>query len=269
MNSEIILVTPEIAAHWLAANTYNRPLRKSLVIDYARQMKAGEWLVTHQQIAFTGNLTSPGRLIDGQHRLSAVIQSGASVRMSVAFGVEEKTFAVTDRGASRSAGDCAEIPKVGASVMTMLSVIHEPSARRISAAQLLKLWAIFKPFHEMLRAGQVARLSRAPVQAAWVFKMAEDNNNAEKLAGYFDLFCSRNYKSLPDSLSTLAAAVDKAPHAGRSANVRLFLVAIYALDRLNEPVSRIRPPNDALETARQRILKLLAEASPLLKSLFQ
>ncbi len=259
MNSEIILVTPEIAAHWLASNTSNRPLRKSLVRDYAAQMKGGEWLVTHQQIAFTGNLTSPGRLIDGQHRLSAVIQSGASVRMSVAFGVEENTFTVTDRGASRSAGDCAEIPKVGASVMTMLAAVTDPSMRRNSAAQLLRFWTVFRPFHEMLRAGQVAKLSRAPVQAAWVFKMAEDSNNAEKLAGFFDLFCSRNYKSLPDSLSTLAASVDKAPSLGRTANIRLFTVALYALDRLTEPVMRIRPPNDALESARQRILKLLAK----------
>lgn len=259
MNSEIILVTPEIAAHWLASNTSNRPLRKSLVRDYAAQMKGGEWLVTHQQIAFTGNLTSPGRLIDGQHRLSAVILSGASVRMAVAFGVDEKTFMVTDRGATRSAGDCAGLPPVAASVMAIFANSTETGSKRYTAAQLLKLWAVFGPYHATLRAGAVAKLSRAPIQAAWLLKMAEDASKAPQIAELFSLFLSRSYTELPSSLAVLAAVADKAPHSGRGTNARLFHVALYALDKIGEPVKILRAPNDAHVSARHRILKLLAK----------
>jgi hypothetical protein len=259
MNSEIILVTPEIAANWLAYNTSNRQLRKSLVRDYAAQMKDGEWMVTHQQIAFTGNLTLPGRLIDGQHRLSAVILSGVSVRMAVAFGVDEKTFTVTDRGAPRSAGDCAGLPQVASSVMGMLANASDTVKRKNTAAQLLKVWGVFSPFFSMLRSGAVAKLSRAPIQAAWILKMAETPEMAAQIADLYSLLCARSYKELPESLSVLAAFADKAPHTGRTANARLFVTALYALDKIGEPVKILRTPNDAHATSRQRILKFLTK----------
>jgi hypothetical protein len=60
-------------------------------------MLAGEYLLTHQPIAFD----ALGRLIDGQHRLAAVVQSGVTVQMWVITGADPETFGVVDTGLAR------------------------------------------------------------------------------------------------------------------------------------------------------------------------
>lgn len=70
------LITPEIAAEMLKANTSNyRVLSESVVSRYVKDLQAGLWTYTTATIAFT----SSGVLVDGQHRLNAIIRSGVSV----------------------------------------------------------------------------------------------------------------------------------------------------------------------------------------------
>lgn len=84
METKVMLVTPEMAREWLDKNTpRNRPVSKSTVNAYARLMKAGGWNLTHQGIAFDDN----GELIDGQHRLHAIIISNTPVMMNVTYNV--------------------------------------------------------------------------------------------------------------------------------------------------------------------------------------
>ncbi len=54
-----MLVTPEMAKEWLMHNTHNRPVSRTTVEKYARDMKAGKWFYTNQGIGFdtTGTLT--------------------------------------------------------------------------------------------------------------------------------------------------------------------------------------------------------------------
>lgn len=105
---EWIEITPRTAKNWMAANTHNRNLREATVAAYARDMKSGNWLSTHQGIAFA----SDGTLLDGQHRLAAIIESGVTVRMLVTSGLPAKaegklltTQDAMDRGAGRSLAD--------------------------------------------------------------------------------------------------------------------------------------------------------------------
>lgn len=99
-------VTPELAAEWLElAADKNRRLSKVTMTSYAMQMKEGEWVLTHQGIAFD----HLGRLHDGQHRLWAVIESGRPIKMLVARGVDPATFAVLDTGKKRGPADALHI----------------------------------------------------------------------------------------------------------------------------------------------------------------
>ncbi|APA97277.1 hypothetical protein [Nocardia seriolae] len=100
-HTETIDITPHLAAEWLERNTSNRPMSRMMVSQLAEAMRRGEWLHTHQGIAFDTN----GALVDGQHRLAAVVKSGCTVRMQVSHGVEPSTFAVLDTGRKRSARD--------------------------------------------------------------------------------------------------------------------------------------------------------------------
>jgi hypothetical protein len=98
-------VTPERAEEWLAANTANRPLSRSTVRGFAEAMRRGDWLVTHQGIAFDSN----GVLVDGQHRLAAIIEAGLPVELTVFTEVEPDSFDVLDTGKRRNAADVLAI----------------------------------------------------------------------------------------------------------------------------------------------------------------
>lgn len=93
MKFNVVEVSPALAELWLKKNGLNRKVNKAHVKQISKQMTAGNWVLNGQTIAFDAN----GRLIDGQHRLNAVIDSGVTVTMSVALGVEDsRAFKMTD-----------------------------------------------------------------------------------------------------------------------------------------------------------------------------
>jgi hypothetical protein len=112
----IIEVTPALAERWLKLNTHNRPIKERLIAQYAATMKRGEWRLTPEPIAFTKPWKDPAdltdhkeTLIEGQHRLHAVLRSGVSVPMTVWFGCEPEEFQVIGQGAERTNGDVLSI----------------------------------------------------------------------------------------------------------------------------------------------------------------
>lgn len=107
LRSQAMLVSPEVAHRWLEANKGNRPMRPSLVKHYAGSMVCGEWILSPQGVTFS----TAGRLLDGQHRLAAVVKSGVSVWLYVTTGASDNTFTVLDQGAARTYADIAQLPK--------------------------------------------------------------------------------------------------------------------------------------------------------------
>jgi hypothetical protein len=105
VRSKVQKIGPERAAEMLAANTSNRPLSKATVRSFAEAMRRGDWLVTHQGIAFD----TRGVLVDGQHRLAAIIEADLPVEMTVFTEVEPDTFDVLDTGKRRNAADVLAI----------------------------------------------------------------------------------------------------------------------------------------------------------------
>jgi hypothetical protein len=105
MTHRVEIITPEVAASYLATNKDNRPIRPILVRVLAADMTGGRWMLTHQGIAFD----TTGRLHDGQHRLIARIKAGEKtkgpIRMLVTRGCDPATFRVVDQGNLRSAAD--------------------------------------------------------------------------------------------------------------------------------------------------------------------
>ena len=93
-------VTPELAAEWLKENINNRKIRLDHVKKIAADIKAGKWILTGDAIRF-----SDSRLIDGQHRLLAIVQSGTTVETVVMFGVPDSAFDRIDQNKTRSASD--------------------------------------------------------------------------------------------------------------------------------------------------------------------
>ncbi len=103
--SQVQLMDPQMAAEILRYNEGNRKLDRSTVELYAGAMKRGEWKLSHQGVA----IDDRGNLLDGQHRLAAVVRSGVSVPMLVVRGVDRDSFSVVDTGKRRSASDSLKI----------------------------------------------------------------------------------------------------------------------------------------------------------------
>ena len=96
-----MVIDPQVAQTMLDTNENNRNVRKRNVETLAAAMRRGAFQLSPQGIAFDKN----GKLIDGQHRLLAVIQSGCTVQMRVTMGCDTDAFKVLDTGKNRNADD--------------------------------------------------------------------------------------------------------------------------------------------------------------------
>jgi hypothetical protein len=94
-------MTPEMARKYLAKNESNRNLRPKKVAEYRMQMEKGYWHLTPQGIS----ISTEGRLLNGQHRLQAVVEYGKPVPMVITTGVEPGTQQYMDSGAPRRIAD--------------------------------------------------------------------------------------------------------------------------------------------------------------------
>lgn len=95
------VVTPELAAAWLRSAKVQRSLRETRVVRYARDMSTGRWGEDISPIVFDVD----GNLANGQHRLSAVVRSGAAQEFWLLTGAQPEAIKQMDTGAPRSAGD--------------------------------------------------------------------------------------------------------------------------------------------------------------------
>jgi hypothetical protein len=99
-------VTPEMAQEWLdKSNTHNRRIRKNQVAALARDMASNNWLFTGAPISFDWD----GRLVDGQHRLAAVVQSGKTLPFVIMRGLDPRSQSAMDIGSRRLAYDALRL----------------------------------------------------------------------------------------------------------------------------------------------------------------
>jgi len=100
-----VIVTSQCASRALAINTGNRFIRQANLDYLTNLIRIGEWRDDHNQgITFSDK----GRLIDGQHRLMAVVKSSRPVMMRVDTGADDDLRRHFDTGASRSMCDRVE-----------------------------------------------------------------------------------------------------------------------------------------------------------------
>jgi len=92
-------ITPEIAAEMLQHNKNNRYVQNNTVAFYTEQMLRGQWKLNGEAIKFDWN----GNLIDGQHRLLAVVNSGVTIQTYVIRNLNPESFDTIDTGRGRSA----------------------------------------------------------------------------------------------------------------------------------------------------------------------
>jgi len=103
ISTALVTITPELAAQLLErnTNTNQRKIRRSVVDKYVADMNAGNWKMTGQTIS----LGTSGRLIDGQQRLTACIESGKTFESVIATDVPDDSFVAYDKNSPRTLKD--------------------------------------------------------------------------------------------------------------------------------------------------------------------
>lgn len=120
MNVEKKLITPSIAKQLLESNNKNRNVRKQVVDKYAKEMQSGAWKQDTFELI---KISSSNIILDGQHRLLAVVKSNTPVYFHIASGLNDDIFDVLDTGANRSASDVFRINGIKYSTQTPSIII--------------------------------------------------------------------------------------------------------------------------------------------------
>jgi hypothetical protein len=108
LSFESLFVTPDYAKELLNKNISNRPLTKTHVLSLSKSILNGEWKVTGEPIKFSKN----GNLIDGQHRLAAIILADQGIQLSIIRNIDNSAFDVIDIGRPRRISDILAIMKI-------------------------------------------------------------------------------------------------------------------------------------------------------------
>lgn len=95
------VITPAVAKKMLEGNTDNRKLRKHRVAAYTDAIKRGMWEIQNDAIT----ISKTGKLLNGQHRLTAIIEADQACQCLVLRGVDDSAYTAIDSGLSRSVND--------------------------------------------------------------------------------------------------------------------------------------------------------------------
>lgn len=113
----LVRYTMELAIEILEdpRNQTNRAVRQRRVEQYAHDMRAGRWDMNGETVKFTKD----GRLLDGQHRLWAIVECAGEVAvdMLTVYGLDEDVMPTIDTGAVRGFSDVAKIDGYGNSTI--------------------------------------------------------------------------------------------------------------------------------------------------------
>ncbi len=182
----VMAVTPAMARQWLERNTRNRSISQHTVTAYARDMKAGNWLVTHQGVAFNRR----DELVDGQHRLHAIIEADVTIWTLVTFGLPSgklkhgmTVMDTVDRGRPRSVADQLRVQHgmkngsvLAAICSSIASTIIGTRTTRMSVGQVLEVYQLWQPGIDQVIAPRITThgLRMAGVRAAFALAYQVD-----------------------------------------------------------------------------------------------
>lgn len=102
MTARIERITPAIAKDMIASTAIRqRTINRGNVEAIKRAIRAGQWTVNGEAI----KLDVYGNLLDGQHRLTAVVETGITIETFVVRNVGTETFTTIDTGRMRRSYD--------------------------------------------------------------------------------------------------------------------------------------------------------------------
>lgn len=252
MKVEIIDVTPAVAKEWLGRNSKNRPLRKSHVANLAAAFKRGEYVMTHQGVAFG----SDGELIDGQRRLSAIasLPPEYTFPMLVTTDLDrDLTFKVVDtQQATRCVGDALHVDRRIAECATLFARIAFGRTTGITPA-------LVQPFVNFIHddaaellafCGSAARTwSSVPVRCAAIYEMKRGDREYAKHV--YRALVLAQFDAMPSSAQALfRSGLDGRVSANQSYDIFTRCVKVFSPE--NSHLTKIQVKNQGLTITQVR-----------------
>lgn len=171
-----MVVTPAMAKMWLEKSAPNRHLSEIVVERYAEDMRQGRWLVNGATIV----MGQSGEILDGQHRLHAIVKTGMPMNTIVVSGVADEAYKTMDTGRPRSVGD-------------HLKAMGLPNPSNVAA--MARSWLVFNRYREFT--SELGKVFSHQEVIATALANAEEFNIALNGA-------AATYKALRGSLATWA-----------------------------------------------------------------
>jgi hypothetical protein len=134
--AEFIMVDPDMAQALLQSQVLkdgtsaNRKIKAWLLEEYKRDFVNGRWIPSDEGIGV--NLSSC--LFNGQHRLTAIVETGISYPLWITFNVLDEAKFVTDSGAKRTTSEKLQMvvdTRLGGRVAGMLKALMRGTADRM------------------------------------------------------------------------------------------------------------------------------------------
>lgn len=267
MKIQILDVSPEMASAWLQ-NLHPRQhghLIEGTVASLAREMRTGNWRLTHQGIA----LDECGRLLDGQNRLTALIRANMTLKMVVAFGVPEEHFPKIDGNTPRSVAFRTGLPPLIAPIVAQMVRLarYGSSGVRISDTMMAVAHDFcadaLRYFSERGSTTNRQRFTTAPIRAGVVLNLLAntgDEGYKSLIIDAYNAVVSGNVTEAPGSAASLFVRMTT---SGRSSFPGMVQIAYSwrAFDPAHFADKRlvIRDVGDVLREIREGVLRTLAE----------
>jgi hypothetical protein len=263
MEYKRVNVTPQAAAKMLERNTGNRDIRQARVDYFVDLLTRGEFKCTHQGIA----IGPDGNLLDGQHRLWAVVSSGIGADMMVATNVDPDTYTAIDTAVKKTNADLLRIDRRITEVAGyVIRFIH--GTPRVTPDRVGK--ALEGPIGQAIRRlveghqTNKARVTAVPIKAAVVARMLDIPANVDRLCELYRSFVARDYDKLNKSTQSFLRQIDDTARVRPGDAHQIFLRAWRAFDVEKPHLAKlqIKDPDVVSDEVRTVLLRFLPRDKP-------
>lgn len=260
-------VGPVLAKILMEGNYLNRDFRAGHARKIARQMKLGRWRASPEPIV----ITNKGRMVNGQHRLWAVIETGTTQDFTISEIPDEKypeIFEILDQGATRSSSDV--LREDSKNIKPINYLLRVSGVARVEPQDL-------RPFLDS-KLGRIVRKinNRKPTSKIWkhnLFKAAMavsilDNVLSEEEAFQtYDKLLSNTITQWPNIYGQLYMQLTDTTMAlnnsGRSVNNDWFIRPMFAIKhRNNKSIKMIRIYKSFQHQTEATVMRVLTNINP-------
>lgn len=260
-------IGPTLASRLMENNICNRDFRPGWAKDIARQMKLGRWRASPEPIV----ITTRGRVVNGQHRLWAVVDTGTTQEFTITVIPDEQfteIFEILDQGASRSNAD---VLREDARDITPLNFLLRVAGIKTVKHQDLRpfidsdLGRIIKKINERKATGKIWKHNL--FKAAMAVSILDGVLSEDEAFGIYDNLITSTITNWPHVFGLLYMQLTDGSiqlnSSGRSVKNDWFIRTMFALKNRNRrDLKMIRIYNNTLVESEVCVMRVLSEINP-------